>query len=254
MPSYTGTYVARVESDLNGILAVVIPQVFQGSRVPLDKWVGERPRPADEGFVTFLNGEAAWPVWMGPGRIGSGNGSEISTGGGVEEVWVGPDEPPVGPYEVWVDTDATSESGGGGGLGELAYVVKQDETEVSTTVIPIPELSVTVTVPAGRRIEITADLFAYRNDGLPGEMDAHIREGDWATGTQLINRSVWIEGSESGFLILKIRLNPTAGTHTYDVWARSGVSPAGSGILNMYGDWGHPGQQCRMWVDDIGAA
>ena len=111
---YDGAFVARIDGDEKGQLTALIPQVYQGTHIPLDKWVGRRPVPGEQGFVVFINSEPTWPVWIGTQSITpisalpapSTNGSSGGGGGGdVPEVWVGPNEPPDDSYVMWFDSD-----------------------------------------------------------------------------------------------------------------------------------------------------
>jgi hypothetical protein len=114
MPSFTGAYVARVNDvDLtNGQLLVTIPQVFQGSAIPMDKWSGRRPEKGETGYVVFLNGDATWPVWFGSQLATSASGSDLLEVVGAPEVWVGPEEPSDDDYALWYDTDSATGLGG----------------------------------------------------------------------------------------------------------------------------------------------
>lgn len=64
--SYPGLYRAKVASvAANGVFDVLIPQVFGPVPVPIADCVGPLPESTDMGYVGFISGEAAWPVWMG---------------------------------------------------------------------------------------------------------------------------------------------------------------------------------------------
>ena len=118
MPSYSGAFVAQVSGvdPNNGLLTVLIPQVFQGTGVVMDKWVGRRPVPGEQGYVVFINGDSTWPVWIGSQVIAvstdaAGDVVEVIEGGGSPEVWVAPNTPPDPEYLLWYDTDAAATVG-----------------------------------------------------------------------------------------------------------------------------------------------
>jgi hypothetical protein len=62
-----GVYEALIRSiDTKGNALCVIPQIYGDQQVPVDKWVGPtRPTPDTRGFVAFIGGDPAWPVWLG---------------------------------------------------------------------------------------------------------------------------------------------------------------------------------------------
>jgi len=60
-----GVYDAKVVSVTATTLTLLVPTVYLSSSVPCDKWVGTAPAPGDMGVVAFLQGDAAWPVWLG---------------------------------------------------------------------------------------------------------------------------------------------------------------------------------------------
>lgn len=63
--TYGGVYEALVVSSSDAVLDVLIPQIYREQTVPVTKWVGQKPVPSTKGFVSFISGDAAWPVWLG---------------------------------------------------------------------------------------------------------------------------------------------------------------------------------------------
>jgi hypothetical protein len=111
MSSFKGTFVARIEDGRQTPLQVKIPQVFQGTNVPLDKWVGPRPTSGEEGYVIFINADPTWPVWLGSQlgtTITESDLTAIATPEPVNELyWIGPEAPTDDSYTLWYDTDAS---------------------------------------------------------------------------------------------------------------------------------------------------
>lgn len=61
-----GVYEAKSLSVTNdGALMCLIPQIYLDTQVQVTRWVGARPDPGVFGFVAFLGGDPAWPVWLG---------------------------------------------------------------------------------------------------------------------------------------------------------------------------------------------
>ena len=69
-----GVYRAKVTKyGPNDACYVVIPQVFLDKEVPLADYVGtERPSLGSTGYVAYISGDSAWPVWLG-GGLGGGS-------------------------------------------------------------------------------------------------------------------------------------------------------------------------------------
>jgi hypothetical protein len=65
MSSFFGVYEALVKSSQGEEIALLIPQVFGVNECPCDRWVGSAPPPGTRGFVSFIGGDPAWPVWLG---------------------------------------------------------------------------------------------------------------------------------------------------------------------------------------------
>ena len=64
--AYGGVYEAQVVADSGNILRLVVPQVFGETQITCSKWLGPvRPTSSQRGYVSFLGGDAAWPVWLG---------------------------------------------------------------------------------------------------------------------------------------------------------------------------------------------
>jgi len=100
--TFGGVYEAQVVTDNGDNLRLVVPQVFGDTQITCTRWLGStRPTASERGYVSFIGGDAAWPVWMVV-AAGSGIISNGSTGG-TDEVWTGPDEPGA-ELELWIDT------------------------------------------------------------------------------------------------------------------------------------------------------
>lgn len=73
--TYPGVYRAKVIATGSDRITVVIPQVFSDIPVVIESDyiigdlpefnLGDRPEAEAMGFVSFVSGEAEWPVWMG---------------------------------------------------------------------------------------------------------------------------------------------------------------------------------------------
>lgn len=121
---------------------------------------------------------------------------------------------------LWIDTDDDLWPAGMPGT-TLAYAqVTADQNGITTTT-DLTGLSVTVTVPAGRRIKITGSgLFQKDATGNPSGL--LIYEG----GTQLAESLYSLGPSEWGTNTATAIITPTAGTHTYKLsaFASSGAT------------------------------
>jgi hypothetical protein len=62
---YPGIYEARVVTVSGTTVAALIPQLFRDQQVTITKWIGHIPSNNDLGYVSFIGGDAAWPVWLG---------------------------------------------------------------------------------------------------------------------------------------------------------------------------------------------
>ena len=65
MNQYPGIYEARVVTVSGTTVAALIPQLFRDQQVTITKWIGHIPSNNDLGYVSFIGGDAAWPVWLG---------------------------------------------------------------------------------------------------------------------------------------------------------------------------------------------
>lgn len=145
-----GAYVARVEDAKQTPLLVKIPQIFQSTSVPLDKWVGRRPTANEDGFVVFINGQPEWPVWIGSQLAQNVASTDVSissgSGGGEEEVWVGASAPSGEGFDLWFDTDEEALGGdslmmgmpAGGHPGDLLLKTGEDDYEADWSPNQVP--------------------------------------------------------------------------------------------------------------------
>lgn len=65
MTPLPGVYEAKVTSSSPTSLTLLIPQAFRDQQVPCTHWVGGVPATNVRGFVSFIGGDPAWPVWLG---------------------------------------------------------------------------------------------------------------------------------------------------------------------------------------------
>lgn len=65
MNQYPGIYEARVVTVSGTTVAALIPQLFRDQQVTITRWIGHVPSNNDLGYVSFIGGDAAWPVWLG---------------------------------------------------------------------------------------------------------------------------------------------------------------------------------------------
>lgn len=93
--------------DGSATIVVFIPAVFGEEPVQVTEAIGSLPTSPEMGWVFFQAGNPEFPVWLG--RVGDGTGGGDGGGGtGIDEVWVGPDDPRLAnpAIEIWYDTDA----------------------------------------------------------------------------------------------------------------------------------------------------
>lgn len=111
----------------------------------------------------------------------------------------------------------------------LAYTeVTANQTGI-TTEVDITNLTVTVTVPAGRRIKITGYIPAFSTTVTGDAGRISIKEG----ATLLTLGQAFIGGTAAGAnsIMPQVILTPPAGTHTYKLTA-SRVSGSGTFVMN----------------------
>lgn len=111
-------------------------------------------------------------------------------------------------------------TGGGGGAATLGYAQSTTLSQLvtSTNSVDLTGLSVTVTVPAGRRIRITGSGLAQIN-AADNRSQINIVEGVTILNTFLVNHS---EAAVNESLVPVAVISPSAGTHTYKL---QGASP-----------------------------
>jgi hypothetical protein len=107
--TYGGVYEAQVVNDNGDNLRLVVPQIFGDTQITCSRWLGStRPTTSDRGYVSFIGGDAAWPVWM---VVATGGGTITNVSeAGAPEVWVGDDEPSAEDYVLWYDSDAEGQA------------------------------------------------------------------------------------------------------------------------------------------------
>lgn len=146
---------------------------------------------------------------------------------------------PADPYEgqfiyetdtkevrVFDGTDWVEFGGGGGGGGTfLAYAeVTANQAGLAGAGADLTGLSVTVTVPAGRRLRITGSVL-YSNDTTDGRSVLTIIEG----GTQLQFAALAHRtAGATAALSRSVIITPTAGTHTYKL---NGAASVGTSTM-----------------------
>lgn len=123
--------------------------------------------------------------------------------------------------------------------GGYAQVVANQAT--ITTEVDLTGLAVTVTVPAGRRIRITASL-AFVCTVAGGLPRARIKEG----ATQLQERSFTAGSTSAENLRFDVILTPSTGAHTYKLTA---LLALGTGSMSLAAASTAP---CSVLVEDIG--
>ena len=117
--AYPGVYRARAARLDGSRLQAYVPQVFGDAAVTIVDFVGAPPTTSEMGWVSFHGGHPEHPVWLGTGISGIGGGG----GGTVSDVlWVGTDPPVDTGMELWWDTDEPTPAGGSGGGSEEVYI------------------------------------------------------------------------------------------------------------------------------------
>lgn len=102
MASFPSVYRARAVHINGAAIDVFVPQVFGETAIVVSEYLGGPPEEPGMGWVVFQGGNPEFPVWAGNLASGGTGG----TGGGTDEVWVGPSEPTIPTIELWLDTDA----------------------------------------------------------------------------------------------------------------------------------------------------
>lgn len=70
MNDYYGIYKAKCADVADGYYRVLVPQVLGDAKAILHAWTGlEAPTPGEMGFVSFVAGDPAYPVWVGGGTF-----------------------------------------------------------------------------------------------------------------------------------------------------------------------------------------
>lgn len=105
MASFPSVYRARAVHINGAAIDVFVPQVFGEISIVISEYLGGPPEEPGMGWVVFQGGNPEFPVWAGNLASGGAGGA----GGGTDEVWVGPSEPPSPTIELWLDTDAEPE-------------------------------------------------------------------------------------------------------------------------------------------------
>jgi hypothetical protein len=148
--------------------------------------------------------------------------------------------------DVQVNGSSLSRGAQSGSAG-AAKITASSTVNANTTLVAVPGLSVTVTVPAGRRLKISFNGHTYTSVAGDRAMVA-IMEDATQLAT-LYSPPMVVAGSVylvSGFSYVD---SPSAGSHTYSIsLQRYG---AGSGNENIYGSAGAP---ASLLVEDIGPA
>ena len=108
------------------------------------------------------------------------------------------------------------------GPGQLAYkTVLTQQAGISTSPVDITGLSATVTLPAGRRVQLTASISFYKSapDGS-GYSTAQLTDG---AGGLLMDRNTNHAASSYASLYIVNRFEPLAGVSTWKVRAATNV-------------------------------
>lgn len=69
MPTYSGVYEAKCVRAAGEHSLVQIPQIYGPETVMCHDYAGSPPVTGEVGLVTFVNGDAAYPVWLGKATI-----------------------------------------------------------------------------------------------------------------------------------------------------------------------------------------
>ena len=117
---------------------------------------------------------------------------------------------------LWLDTDEGASGGASGVLG-YAQTVTNTTGAAAGSEVDVAGLTVQVTVPAGRRIRLTASAVTYTGS-VPGRTDLKLMEGATLLNNGETIHSVAFWGARSMATAI---LTPSAGTHTYKVVLRS---------------------------------
>lgn len=190
-------------------------------------------------------------------------------GGGSDEVTIAhAPEPATSGLELWVDLDSSPAAAGGlptGGTpgqvltknstadygatwadspkGLLALAERTtDFIGIQSALTDIPGLSISFTVPAGRRIRVTGAANFYKNAG---------DVSTWAV-LQVIGGSVsndavaWVLASGFGWVSPSCFFTSTAMTYTFKAQAQTG-----GGYVNISGS---STRRAQIWAEDVGAA
>lgn len=133
-------------------------------------------------------------------------------------------------YIIVEDITATPAPAGTAPSSTLGYAQSTTATNVTAGPTDVTALSVTVTVPEGRRLRINVDLphFWYSDGTTTHGIWIYKNGVSWA----LAGWTPRVPVSESGTLSSFVMDTPTAGTHTYKVVA---TRSSGSGTITIHG-------------------
>lgn len=63
--AFGGVYKALVVNVDADTVKVLVPQLFGEARVTLWSWIGPPPAMRSFGFISFIDGDSSYPVWLG---------------------------------------------------------------------------------------------------------------------------------------------------------------------------------------------
>lgn len=125
------------------------------------------------------------------------------------------------------------------GPAQLAYkATGADQAGIVNTTVDITGTSATVTVAAGRRIQLTADVGYYKAPG-DGTGSAAFVVAD-GSNTALRTVNAWVVAPSFAQIHTVVRINPPTGANTYKLRASTGV-----GFLNILAG-------ATLMVEDVG--
>lgn len=135
--------------------------------------------------------------------------------------------------------DITGGTGGSGPI-QLAYSEITANVAMTTSLADIPGLSATVSVPAGRRIKVSAHIPGLFGISTNTNFTVQINEGATSLQQEAHYMATGFTGGGADPVVV---LTPTAGTHTYKVQAA-----IGTGTASIFAGTDRP---CFILVEDI---
>jgi hypothetical protein len=192
------------------------------------------------GYISFIGGDPAWPVWMVGAQISSnGHGPPTTVvGTGADEVWIGTDQPSKKGYDLWIDTDENPPSSVDRKT-VLAYAeVTATQSGVTNSPGDLTGLTVNFTAVAGRWYRATG--YAMLTASAASSMLLYVMDGV----VQLAQAQGYLNTSGYGVTLKPTRVwQPAPGAHALKL---QGQATAGGSMF------ANANTRSYIMVEDLG--